>query len=80
MSPSAETSAEAVTPNASGAQLGKISGDVAEGQRLDSAPDVGTVVNSSNVNNNKGSVGRDSTKIADAYNTDFVQNYLQPAV
>ena len=80
MSPSAETSAEASTPNASGAQLGKISGDVAEGQRLDSAPDVGTVVNASTTNNNKGSVGKDSTKIADAYNTDFVEKYLQPAV
>ena len=80
MSPIPESSAEAVTPKASGSQLGKLSGDVAEGQRLDSAPDAGTVVNSSNVNNNKGSVGKDSTKIADAYNTDFVQNYLQPAV
>ena len=80
MSPTPESSAEAVTPKASGSQLGKLSGDVAEGQRLDSAPDAGTVVNSSNVNNNKGSVGKDSTKIADAYNTDFVQNYLQPAV
>jgi len=80
MSPSADNSAEASTPNASGAQLGKISGDVAEGQRLDSAPDVGTVVNASTTNNNKGSVGKDSTKIADAYNTDFVEKYLQPAV
>jgi len=80
MSPSADNSAEAATPNASGAQLGKISGDVAEGQRLDSAPDVGTVVNASTTNNNKGSVGKDSTKIADAYNTDFVEKYLQPAV
>lgn len=79
MSPSAETSTEAATPNASGAQLGKISGDVAEGQRLDSAPDVGTVVNASTTNNNKGSVGKDSSKIADAYNTDFVEKYLQPS-
>ena len=79
MSPSAETSAEAATPNASGAQLGKISGDVAEGQRLDSAPDVGTVVNASTTNNNKGSAGKDSSKIADAYNTDFVEKYLQPS-
>ena len=79
MSPSAETSTEAATPNASGAQLGKISGDVAEGQRLDSAPDVGTVVNASTTNNNKGSAGKDSSKIADAYNTDFVEKYLQPS-
>lgn len=80
MSPSPETSAESVTPNASGSQLGKLSGDVAEGQRLDSAPDVGNIVNSSTVNNNKGSIGKDSNKIADAYNNDFVQKYLQPAV
>jgi len=79
MSPTSQTSAEPVTPNASGSQLGKLSGDVAEGQRLDSAPDAGTVVNSSNVNNNKGSIGKDSSKIADAYNTDFVQKYLQPS-
>lgn len=80
MSPSPDNSAEAITPNSSGSQLGKISSDVAEGQRLDSAPDAGNVVNASTTNNNKGSVGKDSTKIADAYNNDFIEKYLQPAI
>jgi hypothetical protein len=76
---SEKSSEDTMTPKTSGSQLGKISGDVAEGQRLDSAPDAGTVVNSSTVNNNKGSTGSPSTKIADAYNTDFVEKYLQPS-
>jgi len=79
ISPTPENSSESITPKSSGSQLGKLSGDVSEGQRLDSAPDIGTVVNSSTVNNNKGSIGKDSAKTSDVYDTEFVQNYLQPS-
>ena len=69
---------ELAGPNPSNSGLGKLSSDVAEGQRLDSAPDLGTVINASSQNNSKGSIGQDSTQMSSAYNTDFFENYLTP--
>lgn len=72
-------SAEEMAPKTSGSSLGQLSSDVAEGQRMDSAPDMGNVVNTSTVNNNKGTLGGGDSKIADAYNSSFIDSYLKTA-
>jgi hypothetical protein len=74
-SPSADT----MQPKTSGSSLGQLSSDVAEGQRMDSAPDMGNVVNTSTVNNNKGTLGGGDSKIADAYNSSFIDSYFKTA-
>jgi hypothetical protein len=74
-SPSADT----MQPKTSGSSLGQLSSDVAEGQRMDSAPDIGNVVNTSTVNNNKGTLGGGDSKIADAYNSSFIDSYFKTA-
>jgi hypothetical protein len=66
-------------PKSSGSSLGQLSSDVAEGQRMDSAPDVGSIVNSSTVNNNKGTLAGGDSKIADAYNSSFIDSYFKTA-
>jgi hypothetical protein len=72
-------SSEDVEPKSSGSSLGQLSSDVAEGQRMDSAPDVGNIVNSSTVNNNKGTLAGGDSKIADAYNSSFIDSYFKTA-
>jgi len=72
-------SAEEIAPKTSGSSLGQLSSDVAEGQRMDSAPDIGNVVNTSTVNNNKGTLGGGDSKIADAYNSSFIDSYFKTA-
>lgn len=72
-------SSESVEPKTSGSSLGQLSSDVAEGQRMDSAPDVGNIVNSSTVNNNKGTLAGGDSKIADAYNSSFIDSYFKTA-
>lgn len=74
-SPSADT----MQPKTSGSSLGQLSSDVAEGQRMDSAPDMGNVVNTSTVNNNRGTLGGGESKIADAYNSSFIDSYFKTA-
>jgi hypothetical protein len=74
-SPSSDT----LEPKSSGSSLGQLSSDVAEGQRMDSAPDVGNIVNSSTVNNNKGTLAGGDSKIADAYNSSFIDSYFKTA-
>ena len=74
-SPSADT----MQPKTSGSSLGQLSSDVAEGQRMDSAPDMGSVITTSTVNNNKGTLGGGESKIADAYNSSFIDSYFKTA-
>lgn len=71
------TPAEAA-PKTSGSSINKLSSDVAEGQRLDSAADKGTTINASTVNNKTGSTGKAPKNIADTYNTSFVGEYYSP--
>ena len=73
-SPSEDT----MKPIPAGAGLGQLSSNVAEGQRMDSAPGMGNVVNESTVNNASGTMGKEDNKIADAYNSSFVDSYLNP--
>jgi hypothetical protein len=72
-------SSESVAPKTSGSSLGQLSSDVAEGQRMDSAPDMGSVITTSTVNNNKGTLGGGDSKIADAYNSSFIDSYFKTA-
>jgi|694.fasta_scaffold00325_76 hypothetical protein len=76
VSPSPE---DGVPPRTSGSSLGQLSSDVAEGQRMDSGPDMGNIVNSSTVNNNKGTLAGGDSKIADAYNSSFIDSYFKTA-
>jgi len=71
-------SEDTMKPITAGAGLGQLSSDVAEGQRMDSAPGTGNVVNESTVNNANGTMGKEDNKIADAYNSSFVDSYLNP--
>ena len=70
--PSAETMP---TPQASGEALSQSSAEVAEGQRMDSAADAGTVVDAGTTNNNMSTSGKKPKQVADAYNTSFINNY-----
>lgn len=80
VTPSANSPSEdTMTPLSGGSSLGQLSSDVAEGQRLDSAPDIGNVVNTSTVNNNRGTLGGGESKIADAYNSSFIDSYFKTA-
>lgn len=72
-------SSESMAPKTSGSSLGQLSSDVAEGQRMDSTPDMGNVVNTSTVNNNRGTLGGGDSKIADAYNSSFIDSYFKTA-
>jgi hypothetical protein len=75
----ASPSTESAAPKTSGSSLGQLSSDVAEGQRMDSAPDMGSVLNTSTVNNNRGTLGGGDSKIADAYNSSFIDSYFKTA-
>lgn len=71
-SPSAET---APAPSASGSEISSSSAQVAEGQRMDSAADAGTVIDAGTTNNNMSTSGKKPKQVADAYNTSFISNY-----
>jgi hypothetical protein len=60
---------------AKGDELASKSAEVAEAQRMESAADAGSVVNAPTTNNSSKSSGKQSSSIADAYNTDFVNSY-----
>jgi len=70
--PSAETTP---SPSTSGAALSQTSSEVAEGQRMDAAADAGIVVDAGTTNNNMSSSGKKPKQVADAYNTNFINNY-----
>ena len=74
-SPSTSATPEEGAAKTSGSSINKLSSDVAEGQRLDSAADKGTTINAPTVNNKSGSTGKAPKNIADAYNTSFVGEY-----
>ena len=60
-------------PPVSGASLSSASTDVAEAQRMESAADKGSVVNSPTTNNSSSSSGKPSKQTASAYDSDFAQ-------
>lgn len=67
--PSMDTAA---TPPISGSEVGSTSSQIAEGQRMESAADQGSIINAPTTNNQLGS---DKTKsvVADVYNSDFAK-------
>ena len=60
-------------PPVSGASLSSASTDVAEAQRMESAADAGSVVNSPTNNSSSSSSGKPSKQTATAYDSDFAQ-------
>jgi hypothetical protein len=69
-------SMESAPPSApSGEELSQTSAQVAEGQRMDSAADAGTVIDAGTTNNNMSSSGKKPKQVADAYNTSFINSY-----
>ena len=71
---SSSPSVQAPPPSSSGAQISAASSDVAEGQRMESAADMGGSVNSQTITNNSNSVGKEPTpQIADVYDTEFAK-------
>lgn len=65
-----------VSPSVSGAALSTASSEVAEGQRMDSAADAGTIINAPTTNNQAGIKEKEPDNIASVYNTSFINNYL----
>lgn len=78
-SPAASATPAEPVAQTSGSSINKLSSDVAEGQRLDSAADKGTTINAPTVNNSSGSTGKAPKNIADAYNSSFVGEYYSAA-
>ena len=60
-------------PPVSGASLSSASTEVAEAQRMESAADKGSVVNSPTTNNSSSSSGKPSKQTASAYDSDFAK-------
>jgi len=56
----------------SGSELSTTSSQIAEGQRMESAADAGSVINSPVNNNNSSTTDQQITAIGDVYNTDFL--------
>jgi hypothetical protein len=71
--PSITPAAMTGEPPVSGASLSSASTDVAEAQRMESAADKGSVVNSPTTNSSSSSSGKPSTQTASAYDLDFAQ-------
>jgi len=71
--PSASPAPMTGEPPVSGASLSSASTDVAEGQRMESAADKGSVVNSPTTNNSSSSSGKPSKQTASAYDSDFAK-------
>jgi len=72
---SAPPSELSVTPPESGSELSDASTQIAEAQRMESAADVGSSIDTSSTNNTSGSTGKQQTKIADVYDTEFANLY-----
>ena len=71
---SSSPSVQAPPPSSSGAQISAASSDVAEGQRMESAADMGGSVNSQTITNNSNSVGKEPTpQIVDVYDSEFAK-------
>ena len=71
--PSASPAPMTGEPPVSGASLSSASTEVAEAQRMESAADKGSVVNSPTTNNSSSSSGKPSKQTASAYDSDFAQ-------
>ena len=71
---SSSPSVQAPPPSSRGAQISAASSDVAEGQRMESAADMGGSVNSQTITNNSNSVGKEPTpQIVDVYDSEFAK-------
>jgi hypothetical protein len=57
----------------SGSDISQTSSSVAEGQRMESAADQGSVVNAPTTNNQSASSGKTKPPAADVYNADFAK-------
>jgi hypothetical protein len=68
-SPSAETNSGAP----SGGEISTASSAVAEGQRMESAADMGSIINAPTTNSSTASQGKPPNTIADAYDTEFAK-------
>jgi hypothetical protein len=73
VTPSATPAPMTGAPPVSGASLSSASTEVAEAQRMESAADKGSVVNSPTTNNSSSSSGKPSKQTASAYDSDFAQ-------
>jgi hypothetical protein len=73
VTPSAAPAPMTGAPPVSGASLSSASTEVAEAQRMESAADKGSVVNSPTTNNSSSSSGKPSKQTASAYDSDFAQ-------
>ena len=71
--PSATPAPMTGAPPVSGASLSSASTEVAEAQRMESAADKGSVVNSPTTNNSSSSSGKPNKQTASAYDSDFAQ-------
>lgn len=73
--PSSSTapSAEGSSGAPSGAEMSTASAQVAEAQRMESAADMGGVVNSPTTNNSSSAAGKEPSVIADAYDSEFAK-------
>ena len=71
--PSASPAPMTGEPPVSGASLSSASTDVAEAQRMESAADKGSVVNSPTTNNSSSSSGKPNKQTASAYDSDFAK-------
>jgi hypothetical protein len=78
-SPGTSATPEEGAAKTTGSSINKLSSDVAEGQRLDSAADKGTTINAPTMNNTSGSTGKAPKNIADTYNKSFVGEYYSTA-
>lgn len=67
--PSADTASKV----ASGSEIDNASTAVAEGQRMESTADAGSVINSPTTNNNNSMSGKEPTQIADVYDSEFAK-------
>ena len=56
-----------------GGEISNASSAVAEGQRMESAADMGSIINAPTTNNALGTEGKPSSIIADAYDTEFAK-------
>jgi len=59
----------------SGSDISNASSQVAEAQRMESAADMGSSIDTSSTNNTSGSTGKPQSKMADVYDTEFANLY-----
>ena len=66
-------SAEGGSTAPSGSEIDNASTAVAEGQRMESSADAGSVINAPSTTNKSSASGKEPTQIADVYDTEFAK-------